>query len=174
MMTQANLNQLLKVGAIALPLAASACVTTGTASGQLKEPAGKQEAVTLVWKSDATAPDRGKISGTLPDGKRYSGRYFEVIKSANAEVYGLAWEGWRPYWAGWRTPWYEPIGDLDWSGFVDVYTGRVIANLKTDSGARMRCRFTIEKPEQGLVGGGTGECQLSNGEAIDHVVLAAT
>ncbi len=160
---------------IALILTSAACSTTGTAVGELKEPTGKAEATTFVWKSDAADPDRGQISGTLPDGTHYSGRYFEVIKTAEADVYGPAWEGWSPYWSGWMVRGYDgPSTALDWPGFVQVYTGRVIANLKSDDQTvRLRCRFAIDDPRAGLVGGGTGDCQLSNGEAIEHVTLAA-
>jgi len=52
---------------IALVVACAACSTTGTAVGELEQPGSKrEEAVTFVWKSDASDPDRGKISGTLP------------------------------------------------------------------------------------------------------------
>lgn len=165
--------------ALGLPLAAmlasTACSTTGTAVGKLDEPAGKKEAVTLVWKSDASDPDRGKISGTLPDGTHYSGKYFEVIKTAEADVYGPAWEGWRPYWSGWAYRGYTgPIAELDWPAFVEIYTGRVIANLSSDDQqTRLRCRFSIDSPRAGLVGGGTGDCQLSDGQEIEHVVVAS-
>jgi hypothetical protein len=146
-----------------------ACSTTGTAVGRLEQPDNKAEAVTFVWKSDAAYPDRGKISGTLPDGSHYSGRYFEVIETAQADVYAPAWEGWKPYWSGWRTGWYAGPGqELDFRGFVGIYTGRVIANMKSDSDAtHLRCRFQINDPRAGLVHGGRGDCQLANGQTID-------
>jgi hypothetical protein len=160
---------------LASMLAMTACSTTGTAVGKLDEPTGKKEAVTLLWKSDATNPDRGQISGTLPDGTHYSGKYFEVIKTAEADVYRPAWEGWTPYWSGWAYRGYiGPARELDWPTFVEIYTGRVIANMTSDDHqTRLRCRFSIDDPRAGLVGGGSGECQLSNGEAIKHVVVAS-
>jgi hypothetical protein len=161
---------------IALVVTCAACSTTGTAVGELEQPGSKrEEAVTFVWKSDASDPDRGKISGTLPDGTHYSGRYFEVVKTAEADIYGAAWDGWRPYWSGWHPGWYSgPRADFDWPTFVEIYTGRVIANLKSDDQkVQLRCRFAIDNPRAGLIGGGTGDCQLSNGAAIDHVIVAA-
>jgi hypothetical protein len=167
---------LVRVGAITIPLVCAACSTTGTAVGELEQPASKsaREAVTLVWKSDRAEPLRGSISGTLPDGTRYSGRYFEVVRTADARIYAPAWEGWSPYWSGWLVPGYAgPMRELDWAGFAEIYTGHVIANLKTaDPNQRMRCRFNIDRPREGLLGGGVGDCQLSNGERIEHVVLA--
>ena len=152
----------------------NACSTTGTAVGRLEQPAGKAEPVTFVWKSDAGTPDRGTISGTLPDGSHYSGRYFEVIKTADAELYSYAWDGWRPYWAGWRAGWHPVMVEpMDWPTFVNIYTGRVIANLKSDdTSTRLRCRFHADDPRSGLDHGAHGDCQLSNGEEIDHVVVA--
>lgn len=174
MMTRASSNRVSRAAVLALPLAFAACATTGTAVGELRQSAGKETPVAFVWKSDAIAPERGKISGTLPDGSHYSGRYFEVVKTAKADLYLPAWAGWRPYWAGWRTPWFEPVGELDWNGFVEIYTGRVIANMTSDSGQHLRCRFKIAKPVAGLKGGGSGDCQLESGETIDHVVLASS
>src|SRR5262245_12303224 len=92
--------------ALAVILFCSACSTTGTAVGRLEQPTGKNDDVVFVWKSDAANPDRGTISGTLPDGSHYAGRYFEVLKTADADMYGPAWVGWRPYWSGWRMGWY--------------------------------------------------------------------
>ncbi|HTV19822.1 MAG TPA: hypothetical protein VMG12_14150 [Polyangiaceae bacterium] len=161
--------------ALAVSMFCSACSTTGTAVGRLEQPTGPGNAVTLVWKSDAANPDRGTISGTLPDGSHYAGRYFEVLKTADADIYGPAWVGWRPYWSGWRMGWYSgPVRDLDWPGFVTIYTGRVIANMKSDDDqGRLRCRFRLDDPRAGLVHGGHGECQLSNGQTIDHVIVAS-
>ena len=170
-------NQVVGIRLLVLPLACAGCATTGTAVGELERPATKgEEAVTMVWKSAASDPDRGTISGTLPDGTHYSGQYFEVIKTAEAALYEPAWEGWARYWPGWEAPWpHHKRSDPDWTGFIEIYTGRVIANMKSDDGqVRVRCRFTISEPREGLKGGGNGSCQMSNGDTIDHVTLSAT
>lgn len=166
-----------RAGAFALALLAlsAGCSTTGTAVGELKDPSGKQQLVTLRWKSDAADPERGSISGTLPDGTHYAGRYFEVIQTAPADIYADAWVGWRPFWPGWRAGWYNGPMQEDWSGFVKIYTGHVIANLKpADDKNPLRCRFTVDDPRAGLDGGAHGECQLASGATIEHVVVTAS
>jgi hypothetical protein len=163
-----------RLGLLAALAFSVACSSTGTAVGELETPQGEEHAVTLTWKSDALDPARGRISGTLPDGTHYSGRYFEVVKTAAADTYGPAWEGWSPYWPEWGAPWHDgSVEEWDWPTFVEIYTGRVIANLQSDDHKqRLRCRFTITEPFDGLRGGGTGDCQLSNGESVVDVVLA--
>jgi len=37
----------------------------------------------------------------------------------------------------------------------------VLANLLSNSGNHMRCRFTLVTPSRGMAGGGKGRCQLS-------------
>ena len=166
-----NVRHMLIVSVIGLPLTWIGCATTGTATGELKNPATKEEEpVALVWKSEADHPERGEISGTLPSGKHYSGHYFEVMDQADLAIYAPAWEGWDVYWAGW--PWQGSAYIEDWPGFVRIYSGKVIANMHADSGEGwLRCRFNIDEPTEGLVDGGNGECQLSDGETIQHVVL---
>ena len=172
MMNRKIVNLLTRPGVLALPLALAACATTGTAVGELSGPGSQAQPVTLVWKSNASSPEQGSISGTLADGAHYSGRYFEVVKTIDEGVYGPAWVGWSPYWSDWGL---AASYGYDWPRFAEIYTGRVIANLKSDQGnGRVRCRFTLQRPEEGLSGGGSGECQLSSGQSIQHVVLAAT
>ena len=47
------------------------------------------------------------------------------------------------------------------SEFVRENSGRVLANLHSDDGEYMRCRFTLVSPQRGMAGGGEGRCQLS-------------
>lgn len=167
---------LLLVGVVAWPLVSAACTTEGVAIGEAESPAGEREGqVTLVWKSDFANPIGGTISGMLPDGTFYSGRYFEVTQTAEAEYYADAWVGWpSPYWSDWGYGGY--YGDYyggGWPTFVTLYSGRVIANLvSTDGQERLRCRFILAEPTEGLAGGGTGECQASDGRTLSDVVLA--
>lgn len=59
-----------------------------------------------------------------------------------------------------------------WEGWVRVYEGRVVARLETSEPARaMRCRFTLDDPDRGLLGGGDGDCKLSDGSAIRDAEL---
>lgn len=50
--------------------------------------------------------------------------------------------------------------------FLTHYTGRVVANLANADGAHMRCRFRLIDPAEGVAGGGSGACELSNGSPI--------
>ena len=61
-------------------------------------------------------------------------------------------------------PW---IVGADVPTFVRNYSGTVIATLLGDRGGRMRCRFRLAEPEQGMSGGGVGECEASGGGKID-------
>ncbi len=162
----------LGVGAIALGLSLAACgASEGAAVGELEHPSGKPEAtVALYWKASAADPTMGEIAGTLPSGVHYKGRYFEVTAEARADDYDYAWDGWSPFWTDW--PWGDGYVDSDWPTFIKIYTGRVIANLEGPKpGQRMRCRFNLTEPAQGLAGGGSGQCQLTGGDTINDVVL---
>jgi len=167
-------SRLAMLGNLFLFLPSAACSTSGTAVGDVKEPWGKLEPVKLVWKSDPTDLQTGVISGALPDGTEYSGRCFEVIDTASGADYAVLWEGWPEHWGEW--PEDGPVVEIsDWPTFVKIYTGRVIASLESSDGTkRLRCRFHLDKPREGLVGGGTGECQASNGETVGHVVLTSS
>lgn len=158
----------------ALPLAIAGCTTEGTAIGDVESPAGQtQGSATFVWESDFADPVSGTISGTLPNGKSYSGRYYEIVRTATEGDYEGAWDGWdSDYWADWPSD--DGYVADDWPGFVNIYTGRVIANLQSEDGQdRLRCRFTLADPTEGLAGGGSGECQGSDGEKITDVVLTS-
>ncbi|MCA9623444.1 MAG: hypothetical protein KC731_30695 [Myxococcales bacterium] len=158
------------------------CSSAGVAVGHLEEPTGESrpptetsgEMVTLTWKSAAGVPTRGEIEGILPDGVHFIGPYHEVVKTARSEDYDDLWEGWTPYWPEWaRDPRRAGEPEIEtWNGFVTLFTGRVVANLRSDDGTtRMRCHFSIDEPEEGLRGGGHGHCQLSNGERIDALAI---
>jgi hypothetical protein len=69
--------------------------------------------------------------------------------------------GWRrgwPDWHGW--PAFPTVG------YATVYSGRAVANLEGTHGERMRCRFFLNHPDQGMIAGGQGECELSSGQRI--------
>jgi hypothetical protein len=155
-------------------LGLAGCTTTGEVVGQLQEPNAKQEPVVLRWKSAVDNPLSGSISGTLPNDVHYTGKYFEVVQTTPVDIYAPLWDGWSPYWSAWPAPGYEGLDELDAQGFMKVYTGKVVANLKSDDASqKLRCRFTLDSPRSGLAGGGTGDCQLSNGERISHAKLVS-
>lgn len=157
---------------IAGSLLSSACTSTGTGTGQLVTPAGKRDAVTFRWRSDAGDWHHGTISVTLPTGEHYTGTYRQVSHSAPVGLYTSMWTGWDPFWPDWPPPWYRGTVVGGWEGWVRVYEGRVVARLEASAPARaMRCRFTLDDPDRGLAGGGDGDCKLSDGSAIRDAEL---
>ena len=51
--------------------------------------------------------------------------------------------------------------------FAHFYTGKVVATLKGSEGHAMRCRLSLPRPAEGLLGGGEGTCQTTDGSRID-------
>ena len=154
------------------PLAACTA-NNNNAVGEINGPEAESAAETLAlqWQSDGVDPERGQISGTAPDGTRFTGRYIEVSPNVEEHFYKVAWEGWEPYWSAWA--WDGDAETMDWARFVDTFTGTVIANLLSDDGqTRLRCRFIIDTPMTGLEGSDSGLCELSDGDTINAVVLA--
>jgi hypothetical protein len=151
---------------------ALACSTSGVAVGELHDGSGAPKVVRLVWKADASLPERGSIWGDLPDGKHYTGRYYEVAENVPEQVYSSAWSGSEPYWPDWPVTSPKAADKANWNTFAATYTGKVIATLVSGPGGpTIRCRFNINSPSSGLVRGGSGECKLSDGSTIQNVVL---
>ena len=149
------------------------CSTSGTAEGALipaqppfatdeRQPVAGLDSADVVfsWESSTLNPLRGDINTTLPDGRTFSGTYFQVTQTVSERDFGPMWEGWGPYW-----------GYDDFDGYVVFYSGRVVANLKSPDGERMRCQFVLAEPTDGLAGGGEGSCLLHDGTRIANVVL---
>ena len=139
----------------------SACTTMGTGSGSLgNEPVG------LSWTS-TDGGTTGTMSATLPDGKTYSGPYLQVTQDARTEDFAPLWTGWGYGWGDWD---WGPYPNTE---FTTVYSNRVMANLRSFDGKRMRCHFDLNHPSEGMSGGGQGQCQLQNGGTVDAVFPAA-
>ena len=135
---------------------ASGCTTTGTGYGSTT--AGT-DPVTFSWKSsDGVSGSMTAIS----NGHTYTGQYFQITSDTTVDNLAPLWVGWGPRrrMGGW----------YDWDAgpeFVTHYSGRVVANLATDNGAHLRCRFQLVHPSDGMAGGGHGECQMPDGQRID-------
>ena len=138
-------------------LALAACTSTGVGSGY----AG-QAPVTFNWISKDGGIS-GTMSATTSDGDRYTGNFVQVTKTISVEALAPMWDGWNSYWRDWG------VGTLPITKTAEQYSGKVIANLRGPSGAKMRCRFTLNAPMSGMGGGGQGECQTGTGKAIDAV-----
>jgi hypothetical protein len=154
---ESNMNKGMLAGLLPpLVLLAAGCASTG--SGYGTSPSGDEATFRWDAKSDIT----GTLTATMPGGPVYSGPYFEVTSETRVESLSPLWEGWRPGWRGW--PYWSAVPA---QGFVTEYTGKVVANLAASNGERMRCRFRLIRPAEGMAGGGEGECQLPNGESLN-------
>ncbi len=146
-----------KLGLGLLVALAAGCTTMGTGTGATLSGA---DPVSFNWKSSDGVS--GTMDATAPDGKAYSGQYFQVTKDTTVDSLEPLWVGWRGGWGG--------RGWNDWgagSGFVTNYTGRVVANLGAAGGEHMRCKFQLAHPTDGMAGGGRGQCQMPDGQTID-------
>jgi hypothetical protein len=145
---------------IALLLGASsalgACTTMGTGSGS-ETP--DNSPVSFDWKSK-DGGTTGTMSATLADGRSFAGPYLQVTSEARSEDFDPMWRGWRRGWSDW---------DFPYDGFTTYYSGKAMANLQSADGERMRCRFHLNDPMEGMSGGGQGKCQLANGRSVDAV-----
>lgn len=146
----------------ALALALGACATTtGMGGGELTRKGKADEPVLYSWQSTD-----GGISGTmvaaLPDAT-YQGRFFQITEQTRRQVVSPLWGGWAEGWTDWPYWGWGTFGPYEWTQFRTRYTGKVLANLRTNAGRHMRCRFHLARPAQGMAGGGEGECQLERG-----------
>ncbi|AEG02678.1 hypothetical protein [Methylomonas methanica] len=136
------------------------CTTVGQGAGELEDSAHHEEPVTLSWKS-SNSGESGILSATLLDGRVFSGPFYQILSQTELDQVGPLWTGWDYGWYGWDYWGTGPQVD-----FVTRYTGKVVANLASSSGERMRCRFHLVQPYKGMEGGGNGECELSNHDKL--------
>src|SRR5262249_12445516 len=138
---------------------ATACAGAGTMSGRLSGPAGTPpRPVTLNYQTDRSG-DRGTLALTLPDGEAFTGRFVTVgslrtdqpAPGTDLNVCEVNWDNAADEWA------FNRSTDSD----------KLVALLDGNRGGRIRCRFTLVYPPGGLKDGGTGLCQVKNGEQID-------
>ena len=147
------MNKAMAVGTLLATFALAACQTAGTGSGNVR---GSRKPVAFTWES--TDSVSGNITATFGSGDTFKGTYFQITRDTRVDRLEPLWDGWgRPYRrTGWR---YWDRSEE--SAFIKEYSGRVLANLRSDTGDHMRCRFTLISPSRGMAGGGEGRCQLS-------------
>lgn len=146
----------------------SGCTTTGAGEGYVKKD-GLEPPVALSWKSEDGGLD-GTMTAVMPDGELYKGKFYEITSRTVINVSDPFWDGWAPGWDDWTWDGYSDWtwGDYPVQDFVTNYSGKVVANLKDpNNGMRMRCRFTLEQPDAGMSGGGSGECQTSDKKVVE-------
>jgi hypothetical protein len=161
-----------RLGGITLLAGAlSGCVASGAIKGRLTDPGQTAVPVTLDYRSERF-DEGGVMTATMPDGERFSGRYLQVTSQTEGATLDPYWGGWEMGWGSWGgfadggtdEVW---IGGADMPTFMQNYSGKVIATLLGDRGHRIRCRFRLANPSQGMSSGGIGECQVSGGGKID-------
>ena len=150
------------VSLVFLAVVLEGCAATmGTGIGST--PSGSNHA-TFIWYANGAST--GQMTATLDNGQTFSGPYFQITRTTDVTTLGPLWAGWgRPFgaWGDWGPS----------SEFVTQYTGRVVGNLGSPSGAHMRCNFDLARPDLGMAGGGLGQCELPNGVTIDAMFAAA-
>jgi hypothetical protein len=152
-----NTSNLRILGLIGMMSAMAACTTMGTGIGNAR---GGDLQANFAWTS--TDDRTGTLTANLSSGDSFSGPFFQVTRDTRVETLAPLWYGWAGPWRGARY-W----GRYPDTAFVTHYSGRVVANLADGSGEHMRCHFTLMHPQQGMAGGGAGQCQLPSGQTID-------
>jgi hypothetical protein len=141
-----------RVGLLLLVGLAAGCATTRTGSGSA---ASGTNPVDFGWTG------RGNVSGsmtaTFANGRTFTGPFSQLTSNLTHEIgsQGPIWHQEGPYDVG---PWLQS---------VPHYTGRVVANLSSSNGLRMRCQFQLMTPVDGMAGGARGECRLPDGRSVD-------
>ena len=156
---------------LASAVALAACATapqTGMMTADWT-PAAKsgieEQKVIIAWESESD--HTGNMTFTLGrGGQRFVGPYMlletTVQHVETQPLYGL-WDSPNfDEWAvGGSDAWFSPGWGV--TAWVDHYDGRVVSGLNGNRGGSARCHFTLSNTAAGLPGGGTGECQVSDG-----------
>ena len=143
----------------------NACTTTGVGSGELVLSDRPSQPVLFSWTSN-DGGITGSMTAAFP-GAKYQGRFIQIRQQTQSDALLPMWNGWNVGWADWPYSGFDgPETGYDSYQFSTTYSGKVIANLKSDTGKLMRCRFTMAQPVEGMSGGGSGECQIVGGATI--------
>src|SRR5690349_16805518 len=124
---------------------------SGAGTGTV-EPTG--ERARFSWTS-SDGGQTGTMTAVVRD-RAFSGPFFQIRQDVQQEALGPLWPGWSHGWYDWRY-W----GTFPAEQFTTVYSGKVVANLSSPDGGRLRCRFHLMNPAAGMAGGGQGECQVA-------------
>lgn len=125
---------------------------------------GTSQEVPFSYESQSDT--HGVMYATLgKGGEHFRGSYVRVEKSTKGHLVTAVYDGWSsPEWQVWE---HDPDGEwtataTSYGDFAHFYSGKVVATLTGSEHHLMRCHFTLKAPEAGLLGGGEGECQISD------------
>jgi hypothetical protein len=137
-----------------------ACKSTGGGTGASNT--GDVQAQFTWQQSESTSGTLTAIVSS-PGGSQetYSGKFYQITRNSTVDTMGPLWYPWHPGWRGWADWGAEPD-----EAVITHYTGHVLANLGGPDGKRMRCQFQLLRADEGMKGGGQGQCQLSSGQNI--------
>jgi hypothetical protein len=141
-----------------------ACASSGMGGGDIVQKGKPTQPVLFSWQSRDGSID-GNMTATTT-GATYQGRFMQVTRQTVTEGLAPMWEAWPVGWSDWPYNGWSGVGGFDAMQFATVYTGKVVANMKSADGGRMRCRLRLEQPDMGMEGGGSGECQIAGGPAF--------
>ncbi len=143
----------------------TASAKTGMLPARWTPPKGPAQDVPFGFEAQTSST--GTMDTTLgKGGPHFHGSYVRVEKSTKGELVTAIYNGWSsPEWEVWK---HDPDGQWTATGvsigdFAHFYTGKVVATLSSGNGSSMRCQFTLTEPQRGLLAGGSGACQISDG-----------
>jgi len=121
--------------------------------------------IIIAWESESE--NTGSMTFTLgPGGQRFVGPYMlleTTVQHVETQPLYSLWDS--PNFSSWAASdsddWFSPGWGV--TAWVDHYDGRVVSGLHGNRGGSARCHFTLSDTAAGLTGGGSGECQLSDG-----------
>ena len=152
-------------------LALAACASTpqtGMMAADWTPPAKSgiaAQKVIIAWESESDIT--GNMTFTLgAGGQRFVGPYMlleTIVQHVETQPLYNLWDSptFDQWAAGGSDYWFSPGWGV--TAWADHYNGRVVSGLHGDRGGSARCHFTLSNTGAGLPGGGTGECQLSDG-----------
>jgi hypothetical protein len=130
-----------------------------------------QAPVEVSWHADGDSVTHGTLTMDVPGRGTFEGRYLQktsesVAVAQNPYLDPLEYPRWQDRAAldpSWQSS-YETRPRVEYSGWLD-------ADLRSEAGDTMHCRFRLTEPHLGPAGGGQGSCDLPSGETIEDVVL---
>jgi hypothetical protein len=152
-------------------LACQAAPQRGLLEARWTAPDGHSEMIPFSF--EAIDADHGGFFTTLGrGGEHYSGPYVLVRESTKDKLVTEVWNGMSsPEWEVWDEgaddTWHAQ--GISFGAFAHFYTGRAVASLTGNRGTLMRCQLQLDRPDQGLLAGGTGQCQTT---ARDRITLS--